>query len=253
MICRLGDDHWGKQYKDYFREIGVNVTYGTITQGVSTGIAQILVAESGENQIVFVAGANNHLSISDVHKAEDVIKNADIVIAQLETPFETSLEAFKIARGIRLFNAAPARKDISEILPYCTILCVNESEASLLVDFSVDTSNMVKALEALLATGCETVIITLGENGAAYISKNEKDPIHVLCDSVIPVDTTGAGDAFVGALATFLVTKRNFPLHQIVGAACDIATMSVTKEGTQTSYPSEHTAFNKVYKYVTLK
>ncbi|KAM3962060.1 ribokinase [Aphomia sociella] len=249
MIARLGDDHWGEKYKQHLLDVGINVTYVHITPNVTTGIAQISVAESGENQIVIVPGSNSYLSKSDISESAELIEYADVLIGQLETPFETTLEAFKLNKGLKLLNAAPAREDIQEILPHCSILCVNESEASILTNMDVDLSNAPVALKKLIETGCETAIITLGENGAVYSSKQEPKPIHVLCDPVTPVDTTGAGDAFVGALATFLVTQKTFPMHQIIGAACKIATMSVTKEGTQTSYPTNFNVFNKPFEY----
>ncbi|CAH0726985.1 unnamed protein product, partial [Brenthis ino] len=252
MISRVGDDVWGKQYKDYLKNIGVDVTYTKVTQDVTTGIAQISVAENGENQIVIVPGANSRLSKSDVDEAKQLIETADILIGQLETPFETTLEAFKLNNGIKLLNAAPARTDIQNILPHCTILCVNEHEASLLVNFNVDLSNIKTALNKLLESGCEIVIITLGNKGAAYASKNSKECIQVACNKVTPIDTTGAGDAFVGALAKYLVFNKDQPFHQIVSAACEVASISVTKEGTQTSYPQEHCAFTKTYPYFVL-
>ncbi|OWR42861.1 ribokinase-like [Danaus plexippus] len=252
MIGRVGNDHWGQQYKDNLKSHGIDVTYTHITNDVTTGIAQISVAENGENQIIIVPGANNYLSKADVDEAKELIENADIIIAQLETPFEITLETFKLNKGIKLLNAAPARTDIQEILPYCTILCVNETEASLLVGFEVEISNIKVALDKLLETGCEIALITLGHQGAAYCLNNTRNYIHVLCDKVTAVDTTGAGDAFVGALGTFLVNKKNIDFHQIVGAACEIATLSVTKEGTQTSYPEKYDVFNKKFKYVCL-
>ncbi|CAK1582835.1 unnamed protein product [Parnassius mnemosyne] len=253
IISRLGDDQWGQKYKEYLKEIGVDVTHAAITSNSSTGIAQIAVAENGENQIVIVPGSNNLLCSNDVKEAENLIKSADVIVGQLETPLESTLEAFKLSKGIRILNAAPARKDIDSILPYCSILCINESEASLLADFAVDVSNAPLAINKLLETGCETVIITLGEKGAIFSSKHDKKYFQVFCESVIPVDTTGAGDAFVGALATYLVSHKNYPMHQIVGAACQVATISVTKEGTQNSYPTNFDAFNKQYRYVELE
>ncbi|XP_068629997.1 ribokinase-like [Battus philenor] len=253
LISRLGDDKWGKQYKEYLKEIGVDVTHVCLTSEVATGIAQITVAENGENHIVIVPGANNYLNCNDVKVAEEIIKTADVIIGQLETPIETTLEAFKLSNAIKILNAAPARKDIDSVLSYCTILCVNETEASCLVDISVDLSNASSAVSKLLEFGCQTVIITLGDKGAVYSSKFDKRCFHVLCENVTPVDTTGAGDAFVGALATYLVTYKDLPLHQIVGAACKVATMSVTKEGTQTSFPTKFDAFGEKYKFVELQ
>ncbi|XP_013191574.1 ribokinase [Amyelois transitella] len=252
MICKVGDDQWGENYRNHFKDLGIDVTHVQITQNVSTGIAQICVSESGENQIVIVPGSNGRLGKVDVRSASKIIESAEILICQLETPYETTLEAFKLSKGLKLLNAAPARKDIHELLQYCSILCVNEPEASLLTDLNVDISNAADALKKLLDKGCEIVIITMGDKGAVYSSKKDPNPVHVFCEPVIPVDTTGAGDAFVGALATFLVKYQDLPLHQIVGAACDVATISVTKEGTQTSYPTNYNPFNKQYKYVML-
>ncbi|XP_012547627.1 ribokinase isoform X2 [Bombyx mori] len=253
MICRVGDDQWGKKYKDHLKNEGVNVSYVHITKNETTGVAQIVVAENGENQIVIVPGANKCLSVQDVEESIELIKNADVLIGQLETPFETTYTAFKLNNGIKLLNAAPALTDIRKILPFCTILCVNELEASVLTNVDVTISNASMAAKKLLETGCETVIITLGSEGAVYMSKNEECPKHVLCEAVNPVDTTGAGDAFIGALATFLVEYKDYPLHQLIGAACAVATISVTVEGTQTSYPTKNDFFCKKYEYVQLE
>lgn len=97
---QLGDDQWGKNYKDHLQEVGINVSQVKVTPNTTSGIAQINVAESGENQIVIVPGANAKLSTSDVDAASELIKSADILIGQLETPYETTLEAFKINRGV---------------------------------------------------------------------------------------------------------------------------------------------------------
>ncbi|XP_050668850.1 ribokinase-like [Leptidea sinapis] len=251
IICRIGDDDWGIKYKENLISFGIDVTHAKITKGVSTGIAQISVAANGENHIVIVPGANKYLSTCDVEEAKVLVENADILISQLETPLETTYEAFKLCRGIKLLNAAPANINIVEILKYCTLLCVNEVEASMLVEFEVTISNIKHALQKLLLSGCKVAVITLGEKGAAY-SSEEGESIFVPCKKVTPKDTTGAGDAFVGALAKFMVSHRDYPLHQIIGAACDVATKSVTKEGTQISFPEKYDAFNEVYKYTIL-
>lgn len=106
LTLQLGDDQWGKQYKEHLKECGVNVTYAHNAANSMTGIAQISVAENGENQIVIVTGANKLLSKSDVQEALVLIKNADILIGQLETPYETTLEAFKLNKGVSYSNCA---------------------------------------------------------------------------------------------------------------------------------------------------
>lgn len=107
MCFQLGDDQWGKQYKEHLKECGVNVTYTHNAANSTTGIAQISVAENGENQIVIVTGANKLLSKSDVQEALVLIKNADVLIGQLETPFETTVEAFKLNKGVSNLNWVP--------------------------------------------------------------------------------------------------------------------------------------------------
>ncbi|KAL4711089.1 hypothetical protein ACJJTC_009460 [Scirpophaga incertulas] len=252
MICRVGDDLWGQKYKHHLQSIGVDVSNVFITENMTTGIAQITVAENGDNQIVIVPGANGQLKNVDVDKSKNLIASADILIGQLEVPFETVLEAFKISKGLKLLNAAPGRDNIQSILPYCTILCVNESEASIISELPVhNIETATDALKKLQSMGSEIIIITLGEKGALYVSKTEP-PTHVLCDAIVPVDTTGAGDAFVGALATYIIRYKDKPLHQLIGAACEVASESVTKEGTQTSYPSNHIPFTKEYKYIRI-
>lgn len=96
----MGDDQWGQKYKDHFKATGVNVDHVYITKNSTTGIAQISVADNGENQIVIVPGANSHLSVKDVENCVELIKNADVLIAQSETPMETTLKAFKYNKGV---------------------------------------------------------------------------------------------------------------------------------------------------------
>ncbi|CAK1543069.1 unnamed protein product [Leptosia nina] len=251
MISRVGEDFWGKKYIHNLKSFGINVTHTKETKDVTTGIAQISVAANGENQIVIVPGANNYLSVTDINEAQILIQDADVLISQLETPFDTTHEAFRLCKGVRLLNAAPASTNIENLLKLCTVLCVNESEAALLVGFEVTLSNIKDTLNKLLDYGCETVIITLGSKGAAYSTQRDIC-VHVQCSNVVPVDTTGAGDAFVGALATFMATHKKLPFHQIIGAACDVASKSVTKEGTQSSFPDKYNPFEVVYQYIML-
>lgn len=100
----MGDDQWGGKYKEHLHTMGVDVTHAHVTKDTSTGIAQISVADNGDNQIVIVPGANNHLSKADVDNAKELLKKADVLIGQLETPYETTLEAFKLNDGVRLLQ-----------------------------------------------------------------------------------------------------------------------------------------------------
>lgn len=100
MLLQIGNDQWGEKYKENLEQVGVDTSHVKITPDVTTGIAQISVADSGDNQIVIVPGANGHLSKEDVKQSAQLITNADVLIGQLETPYETTLEAFKLSKGV---------------------------------------------------------------------------------------------------------------------------------------------------------
>ncbi|XP_058822960.1 ribokinase-like [Topomyia yanbarensis] len=240
IIGKLGDDPWGKNYHDALRLEGVNVEHVDIVDGESTGIAQINVAENGDNQIVIVVGANNCLEPADVHKGAELLSNANVLVCQLETPLNATIEALKNFAGTSIMNAAPALESVPlDLLEYSTIFCVNETEAALLTGLQVETVMHAKAaLLKLRDMGCGTVIITLGEKGAIFAMKNSTKvkhvkPIHV--ERV--VDTTGAGDAFIGALAHFIAKNPSTGLTECIAAANRVAAMSVQKPGTQISFP----------------
>ncbi|XP_058447879.1 ribokinase-like [Malaya genurostris] len=240
IIGKLGNDPWGKSYRDALRQEGVNVDRVDLIEGESTGIAQINVANNGDNQIVIVVGANNCLKPVDVQASSQLLGTAKVLICQLETPLEATIEALKSFSGISIMNAAPALENIpQDLLKYATIFCVNETEAALITDLQVETIMQAKAaLLKLQNMGCGTVIITLGEKGAIFATKSEAKIIHVKpCQVERVVDTTGAGDAFIGALAHFIAGNPSAELLQCIAAANKVAAMSVQKPGTQTSFP----------------
>nr|XP_019537351.2 ribokinase-like [Aedes albopictus] len=240
MIGKLGNDPWGKNYFSNLQSEGVNVDHVTILDGQNTGIAQINVANNGDNQIVIVVGANNCLQAEDVHACLDVLSEAKVLVCQLETPIQATIEALKTFKGTSIMNAAPGLENVPpELLKYCTIFCVNESEAALITDMPVDTIAEAKeALFKLRNMGCNTIIITLGEKGSVFALKDSTNIVHVKPFKVAKVvDTTGAGDAFIGALAHFIATNPSTEMVQCIAAANRVAAFSVQKPGTQTSFP----------------
>ncbi|XP_055639237.1 ribokinase [Toxorhynchites rutilus septentrionalis] len=240
IIGKLGNDSWGNIYYDALRSEGVNLERVEIVDGQTTGIAQINVADNGDNQIVIVAGANNMLQTEDVQKSEHLLSDAKVLICQLETPALATIEALRTFPGVSIMNAAPAMDDIPhELLRYCTVFCVNELEAALITGLEVRTVMQAKnALLKLRDMGCQTVIITLGENGAIFGSKISTTIKHVKPHKVDKVvDTTGAGDAFIGALAHFIARNPTSDLTCCIAAANRVASISVQKRGTQKSYP----------------
>ncbi|XP_062558432.1 ribokinase-like [Armigeres subalbatus] len=240
MVGKLGNDPWGKNYYNNLQAEGVNVDHVDILDGQNTGIAQINVANNGDNQIVIVVGANNSLQPNDVQVSEDVINKAKVLVCQLETPVQATIEALKNFKGISIMNAAPGMENIPlDLLKLCTIFCVNESEATLITGMVVETIIQAKAaLLKLRDMGCGTIIITLGEKGAIFATKDSQKVIHVRPFKVNKVlDTTGAGDAFIGALAHVLATHPTAEMVECVATANRVAAFSVQKPGTQTSFP----------------
>lgn len=240
MIGKLGNDPWGTNYYSNLQKEGVNIDHIAILDGQSTGIAQINVANNGDNQIVIVVGANNCLQVDDVQACGELLSEAKVLVCQLETPAFATIEALKTFKGTSIMNAAPALENIPlALLKCCTIFCVNESEAALITGMPVETIAEAKgALFKLRDMGCGTIIITLGEKGAIFVTKDCTKVIHVKpfkVDNV--VDTTGAGDAFIGALAHFIAEDPTAEMAQCVAAASQVAALSVQKPGTQTSFP----------------
>lgn len=222
---------------------GISTKSIVIVDDQKTGVAQINVVNNGDNQIVIVAGANNYLCLEDVQNSKNILENSKVLICQLETPVSATIEALKSFKGISILNAAPALKDMSnELFTLPNIFCVNESEASLITGLQVETlSEIREAIITLLSRGCSIVILTIGERGACFASKEDPRPVIVKTKSVSAVvDTTGAGDAFIGALAYFFADQPNIPLYKKIGAACEIASHSIQFPGAQTGFPSKN-------------
>ncbi|XP_071441918.1 ribokinase-like [Hetaerina americana] len=243
LIARVGDDIFGTNYIKHLEDIGVDTKYVKQTKDVSSGIATIIVADSGENQIVIVGGANAKLSIEDVTDAAEVIKIAPVLVCQFETPLETTLAALKLKReegtGVSIVNGAPAVANVDPaLLAYTDILCVNESEAEVMTGIHVDSVKTAEdAVKKFTELGSKCVIITLGAAGAVFSNEGDEVIKHVKANKVKPVDTTGAGDAFIGALAFYLANHKDLKMEEAIKRSCDIATITVTKPGTQTSFP----------------
>ncbi|RZC41388.1 ribokinase [Asbolus verrucosus] len=229
LITRVGDDLWGDKYIENLKCQNVETKYAQKTPNSQSGIAQITVAESGENQIVVVAGANNLLTVQDVEKAQDDIIAAAVVVLQLETSTNVALKALKLCQGTSILNGAPAlNKYDPELLTLPTIFCVNETEAAVFTGLSVTNKREAEvAIKKLIEQGCNAVIVTLGEQGAICMEKNKPGIISVSCPVKQCVDTTGAGDAFIGALSFLLANYSDMPLRKILENACFIASDSV--------------------------
>ncbi|XP_017067620.1 ribokinase [Drosophila eugracilis] len=244
LVAKLGADTFGGDYLRQLREEQVNVEHVQQLEGQTTGVAQIAVSDDGENNIIIVVGANSQLSPSDVNKADKLFQEAKVLVCQLETPIEATLTALKSFQGVSIVNAAPAMENTpQELLQLASIFCVNESEAALMTQM-VKIETVEEAQEAaakLRKMGANIVIITLGKLGAIFGTCDPKDGYqHVPAPQVPPekvVDTTGAGDAFIGALAHNIARHPKNKMRDHIVAACQVASQSVQLPGTQASFP----------------
>ncbi|EZA52835.1 Ribokinase [Ooceraea biroi] len=240
LVASLGHDVFAKEYLEIFKKEHVDASHVKIQNDKHSGIAHITVAEDGENSIVIVLGANESLSPGDVDSAIDIIRSADVLLCQFEVPSKTTLHALKLYRGHGSTRIQKRRKEVDEeILKQCDIFCVNETEAEIMTGIQpVDLSNVQQVADKLLAKGCNALILTLGPLGAVYASKASRNITHVPTTEVHPMDTTGAGDAFLGALAYFKAYHPQLSMDECIKRACVVATQSVLKFGTHASFPT---------------
>jgi ribokinase len=239
VVTKLGRDTFGETTKENFRSQGIDTTYVLFDDHEASGAALIMVDEStGQNAIVIAPGANDALTAEDVRAASPAITGAQIIICQIEIPLEASQEAFRIAKaaGVKtIFNPAPAAPLSDELLALTDILIPNEVEAQMLSGKPVSTeAEVVDAARSLQARGPAVVVITLGSRGALVV-EGSSDPQFIAAEKVKAVDTTGAGDAFVGSFAYLLGAERS--TVDAARRASAIATRSVLKPGTQSSFP----------------
>ena len=238
MVSKLGQDVFGENTLKNFQAWSVNTTHVHFTDQAFSGVAPIAVDPEGHNSIIIVTGANDLMTAEEIEAARPEIAAAQIMVCQLEIPLEITLAALRIARQEKvktIFNPAPARPNLPEELYHLSdIFCPNESETALLTGMPVGTLEEAEAAARVLITrGAGTVILTLGERGSLLVT--DKSTEHVPVAQVKALDTTGAGDAFVGSLAYFLAAGKS--LTDAMQRANRIAAISVQSSGTQTSFP----------------
>lgn len=237
FVCKTGNDIFGQQALELFQQEGIKTGYVFTDNVNASGVALITIDKTGENCIAVASGANATLSIEDVQQAEEEIKNASIVLTQLETPLETVIYVCSSAAKYKVpvvLNPAPACPLPDEIFKTISIITPNETEAEMLTGIKInDNDSALKAGQALLDKGVETVIITLGSKGAMIITRDESQLIQA--PIVQAVDTTAAGDVFNGALCVALAENQS--MESAVAFACKAASISVTRLGAQASAP----------------
>jgi ribokinase len=237
MVARVGDDAFGKNYLENFKAQGIDVRHVAPAPGLSNGVAPIFVDPTGENRILIVKGANTMLSPADVDRAARDLLGCDLILMQLEVPLETVYHtvAFAARSGKEVvLNPAPAHPELDvSRLAGLTFLVPNQTELALLSGLPTGTvAQNEAAARSLIARGIRTVVVTLGGDGALLVTAESVR--HVPAVKVKPVDTTGAGDAFIGSFAHHYALS-----HDVEGSlrqAVRYAAHSITRPGTQKSY-----------------
>ena len=238
MIGRLGTDLFGETLMAAHAEEGICTDYVIRDAEVGTGIASILIDADGDNSIALVPQANMRLSVVDIEQASESIAAADVLLLQLEVPIAASQRAAEIAKSngaTVVLNPAPAQELPEDFLAQVDILTPNEVETEWLSGVRVSTAtDAERAAKVLLDKGLSAVILTLGERGALLLTANLTQQVPAY--SVEVVDTTAAGDAFCGALATALARGEN--LVDAVAFANAAGALAVTVLGAAPSMPT---------------
>jgi ribokinase len=236
MVARVGNDLFGPATIQNFKKLGIDATHVKQIDGVSSGVAPIFVEPNGQNRIWVVKGANDLLKPADVDAAADLLRTVDCMVLQFEIPLETVYYSVSFARknGIRcIVNPAPAQPVDMNALAGLDYFVPNESEAETITGMPVrNVDEAKKCAEKLLSGGVKRVIITLGANGSLLASREGME--HIAAFSVKSVDSTGAGDAFIGSFAVFL--GEGLPEREAVRKANLYAGLSTTGVGTQKSF-----------------
>ncbi len=247
MFGSVGTDAAGDAMVTSLSREGVDVS-GVLRVPAETGAAILTVTDDGENSIIVIPGANNDLGAAHIHALEESLVQGDIAVFQLEVPLVSIAAALSMAQARKartILNAAPAR-DIANMLPNVDILVVNESEAELLAGHPVTTLDEARAAAAGFAAAHNvTAIVTLGSMGSVLAEGG--GVLHVPSVAVDAVDTTGAGDTFVGALAAFLAEGMSIEdavkMASLAGARACLALGAQASMPTRNSLASERNIF----------
>jgi ribokinase len=240
FVAKVGSDMFGEQAIEGYAKEGIDTAWILSDADSHTGVALILVDDSGENLISVASGANHKLTPQNVERAVEPIREADIVMLQLESPMDVVIRTVQLASEAEvpvILDPAPAPDDPldAELLRHVTYLTPNETEATGLTGIEVtDEGSAREAATKLLDMGVDNVIITLGTKGALVATSGGMDLVP--SREVAARDSTAAGDAFNGGLAVALASGQ--PLADAVQEASLVGALSVTKLGAQPSLPT---------------
>ena len=248
MVTAVGDDLFGTESIENFKRNNVDTRYVNVIKDMANGVATILVESSGQNRILLCKGANDHLTPELILQAGEDLKKCDLIVLQLEIPLESVYAAINFASENKipvLLNPAPAVKELSiDMACKCDFFVPNETELGILTNMPVETVENIKdAAKLLLSKGLKNVIVTMGSRGSLWLSENVEE--HVPTRKVEAVDSTGAGDSFIGCFIEHYVKTKD--ILTSMKRASQYAALSVTKKGTQDSYAYKN-EFDSFYK-----
>jgi ribokinase len=236
MVARVGADLFGPATISNFQRLGIDTSQVKQVDGMSSGVAPIFVDRDGQNRILVVKGANDTLKPADVDAAAEILKTSDCIVLQFEIPMETVYYAVSFAKAQKIrciVNPAPAHAVDMKALAGIDYFVPNESEAETITGLPVrNVEDAKRCARKLLEGGVRRVIITLGANGCLLAGNGVEE--HVPAVAVKSIDTTGAGDAFIGSFAVFLA--EGLPEHEAARRASLYAALSTTGVGTHDSF-----------------
>jgi ribokinase len=240
FIGQIGDDGAGKFMLQSLENDNIDGSYVSTSESVGTGTANIMLDENGQNCILVYGGANQKLTVADVKKAEPVIKNSDFVVAQFETPQDAATAAFQIAKAngvTTVLNPAPAPSTSisTELLKLTDIIAPNELESASITGIKItNEDSMIATADKFSNMGINNLIITVGDKGAFYSTQSDRELIPAF--KVKAIDTTAAGDTFIGAFVSQL--KPDFSnIKSAVTFAQHASSLTVQRLGAQPSIP----------------
>ena len=238
LVGRVGNDMFVERLIKNLGKVGIDIRHVTRDSRASTGVAIIVVEESGQNSIVVSSGANKHVSPKDVSQAEEVIRSANLLLLQLEIPLAAVYKAAQLAQhhGVRIvLNPAPAQPLPADLLLMMDIHIPNETETTILSGYYVDADDGIKKATAeLRQSGVKIIIMTRGSRGSILITENEVTNFPAF--PIKPVDTTAAGDAFVSSFAVAFAEGKS--LHDAVRFGNAAGALTSMKLRAQPSMPN---------------